>query len=187
MEIKILVMDVDGTLTDGKIYMSETGESMKAFSVKDGYGIHSILPVKQIIPVIITGRNSGIVWKRAQELDILYVYQNVKDKLECLNNMLREICEKENKYYDLSNVAYIGDDLNDLGCIKEVGSAGGVTGCPKDAVRELKEECHFISAYQGGEGAVREFIDWINNIAVTGCAAQDKEEALRCCDERDFI
>ena len=74
-EIQYLIMDVDGTLTDGKIYMSNSGEMMKAFNIKDGYGIHDILIPKGIIPVIITGRSSDIVLNRSKELGIIKVYQ----------------------------------------------------------------------------------------------------------------
>ena len=84
MSIKLLVMDVDGTLTDGHIYMGPDGEVMKAFDVKDGYGIAHILPRYGIIPVIITGRRSQIVERRCAELGITELYQGVGDKLERL-------------------------------------------------------------------------------------------------------
>ena len=90
MKIKLLVMDVDGTLTDGKIYMGAEGEMMKAFDVKDGYGIAHILPRLGITPVIITGRRSGIVERRCAELGITELYQGVRDKLEKLRELLHE-------------------------------------------------------------------------------------------------
>ena len=79
--IKYLVMDVDGTLTDGKIYMGNDGEVMKAFDIKDGYGIHDLLPPSGIVPVIITGRGSEILLNRCEELGITKVFQNVHNKL----------------------------------------------------------------------------------------------------------
>lgn len=87
-EIKLLVMDVDGTLTDGKIYMGNDGEVMKAFDVKDGYTIHYQLRPKGVIPVIITGRESQIVKNRCKELEIDYLYQGVSDKIAKLKAVL---------------------------------------------------------------------------------------------------
>lgn len=144
-------MDVDGTLTDGKIYMSPSGEAMKAFSIKDGCGIHDILIPAGIIPVIITGRTSQIVEKRAKELGITEVYQGISNKV----NKLSELTP------DLQSVAYIGDDINDLPCMNILNDAGGLVGCPLDAAPEVKMICDFVSEYKGGEGAVREFIEWV--------------------------
>lgn len=149
--IKYLVMDVDGTLTDGKIYMGAHGEMMKAFNIKDGCGIHDIAIPGGIIPVIITGRTSEIVKKRCGELGIQQVYQGIKNKIEQLNSIAD----------DLSQVAYIGDDINDLSCMISVKEAGGVVGCPADAVERVKEISDFVALHNGGDGAVRDFIEWI--------------------------
>ena len=149
--IKYLVMDVDGTLTDGKIYMGAHGEMMKAFNIKDGCGIHDIAIPGGIIPVIITGRTSEIVKKRCGELGIQQVYQGIKNKIEQLNSIAA----------DLSQVAYIGDDINDLSCMIPVKEAGGVVGCPADAVERVKEISDFVALHNGGDGAVRDFIEWI--------------------------
>ena len=111
MDIKMLVMDADGTLTDGKIYMSSNGELMKAFNIKDGYAIAHLREYK-IEPVIITGRCSEIVKQRCAELKITELYQGVENKLY----KLRELCN--NLGVELSEVAYIGDDVNDLTCIQ---------------------------------------------------------------------
>ena len=152
MMIKYLVMDVDGTLTDGKIYMGAHGEMMKAFNIKDGCGIHDIAIPGGIIPVIITGRTSEIVKKRCGELGIQQVYQGIKNKIEQLNSIAD----------DLSQVAYIGDDINDLSCMIPVKEAGGVVGCPPaDAVERVKEISDFVALHNGGDGAVRDFIEWI--------------------------
>jgi 3-deoxy-D-manno-octulosonate 8-phosphate phosphatase (KDO 8-P phosphatase) len=152
-EIKMLIMDVDGTITDGKIYMGEHGEILKAFNIKDGYAIREILPKYNIIPVIITSRMSKIVENRALELCISHIYQGVIDK----KILLKEIIEQEN--ISMSNVAYIGDDINDLECMMSCG----LRGCPADAVSEIKEIADFISKKNGGDGAVREFIEIIVN------------------------
>ena len=149
--IKYLVMDVDGTLTDGKIYMSPSGEAMKAFNIKDGCGIHDILIPAQIKPVIITGRNSEIVANRCKEIGIEEVYQGVSAK----KDKLREIIP------DFSIVAYIGDDISDLPCMREVIESGGIVGCPLDAVESVKSLASFVSSHNGGDGAVRDLIEWL--------------------------
>lgn len=148
-------MDVDGTLTDGKIYMGAQGEIMKAFNIKDGAGIHDILLPKGIIPIIITGRTSDIVKMRCKELGITDVFQGVSDKTK----QLRELLEKHD--CSLVNTAYIGDDINDLQCINLVKQGGGIVGCPADAIEEVKSSSDFIAHKNGGDGAVREFIEWL--------------------------
>lgn len=142
-------MDVDGTLTDGKIYMGENGEVMKAFNVKDGYAIAHMLPEMGIIPVIITGRKSKIVENRAKELGITELYQRVGNKLA----QLKIVAEKYNATPE--EIAYIGDDLNDLECIEFCG----VTACPVDAVEKVKKTVNLVCNKKAGEGAVRDFIE----------------------------
>lgn len=148
---KYLVMDVDGTLTDGKIYMSNTGELCKTFNIKDGCGIHDILIPAGITPVIITGRKSDIVLNRCKELGITEVYQGVNNKIEKLEKLTS----------DFSTIAYIGDDINDLSCMTPIKEAGGIVGCPADAVKKVQEVADFISEHDGGDGAVRDFIEWL--------------------------
>jgi 3-deoxy-D-manno-octulosonate 8-phosphate phosphatase (KDO 8-P phosphatase) len=149
-KINMLVMDVDGTLTDGKIYVGDSGEVFKAFNVKDGYRLITI-DKYQIIPVIITGKTSQILAKRAAELKIEEVYQGVGDKVK----VLEEVIRRYNLNYD--NVAYIGDDLNDLDCMRKCH----LNACPADAVDEVREIADYICKNDGGNGAVREFIDLI--------------------------
>ena len=150
-KIKYLVMDVDGTLTDGKIYMGNDGERCKAFNAKDGYGIHESLPQEEIIPIIITGRTSKILELRCKELGVAEVHQGIRNKVQKLKEILNED--------GLENVAYIGDDCNDLSCMRSVKEAGGVVGCPGDAVKKVVDISDFVSSRTGGDGAVREFID----------------------------
>lgn len=148
-------MDVDGTLTDGKIYMTESGENLKVFNVKDGYGIRNILCKAGIEPIIITGRNSVINFKRCQDLDIQEIYQGVEHKMDIINL----ICLKKNCSF--TNIAYIGDDLNDFECMDTINSYGGKIGCPADAAQQIIDISDFVSIHNGGDGAVRDFIDWI--------------------------
>jgi 3-deoxy-D-manno-octulosonate 8-phosphate phosphatase (KDO 8-P phosphatase) len=149
--IKYLVMDVDGTLTDGKIYMGSQGEWCKAFNIKDGCGIHDIAIPAGITPVIITGRKSDIVLNRCKELGIEQIHQGIINKIEKLLTITE----------DLATVAYIGDDINDLSCMNPVKEAGGLVGCPKDAVKKVLSLADYIANHKGGDGAVRDFIEWI--------------------------
>ena len=153
--IKFLIMDVDGTMTDGTIFISETGETFKAFNVKDGYGIAVILKSKGIIPVVMTGRRSKILENRCKEIGIEEIHQGVKDKFEYMKNFiaLKKIKPEE--------VAYIGDDLNDFKCMEYLCTSKGTTGCPEDAVPAIQEVSTFISTKEGGKGAVREFIEFL--------------------------
>jgi 3-deoxy-D-manno-octulosonate 8-phosphate phosphatase (KDO 8-P phosphatase) len=151
MKIKLLVMDVDGTLTDGKINMGPSGELFKSFDIKDGYAINEMLPAHGIVPAIITGRISSIVENRARELHIDELYQGKHDKLDTLRELMQKYdCTRE-------NVAYIGDDTLDVECMKECG----VVGCPADACRQVKDIANFVCTKNGGNGAVREFIEFL--------------------------
>lgn len=152
-KIKMLVMDVDGTLTDGCIYMGPEGEAMKAFNCQDGYAIAQILPKIGVTPVIITGRKSRITENRAKELKITQLHQGVHDKLPLLREIAREIGASQEE------VAYIGDDLNDFDCIRWCG----FTGCPADAVKEVRKAVDFVCSRNGGRGAVREFVEQIRD------------------------
>lgn len=162
-DIKFLIMDVDGTLTDGRIYMGAAGELCKAFDVKDGAGICGILPEFGIVPVILTGRQSQIVLNRCAELGIDRVYQNCGDKLEKMDEMLAEQSKWDGAAYTAANCAYIGDDILDLPCMREIKAAGGVVGCPHDAVASVQRIADYVSTKDGGRGAVREFIEWLTH------------------------
>ena len=154
---KLFVMDVDGTLTDGKIYISETGELFKAFNVKDGYGISNILPSNGYIPIIITGRNSYILEQRCKELGITTIIQNCKDKKKCLLDIATKFEIHLNKSGILPGVAYIGDDIPDY----EGMIISETKACPADAVEEIKEIADYVCKRKAGDGAVREFIEWL--------------------------
>lgn len=170
--IKFLVMDVDGTLTDGKIYMGVDGECFKAFDIKDGYALHTLLKENGIIPVIITARKSPMVEHRCKELGVTEIYQGVMKKLDCLEGVIEKYSSADQKY-DLSNVAYIGDDLLDLQCMNPIKEAGGVVGCPSNASKEVIAICDYISRHKGGEGAVRDLTEYI--IYANNYTLQDNE------------
>ena len=157
--IKLFFMDVDGTLTDGKLYIGNEGELFKAFDVKDGCGIHDILPKYNIIPVIITARTSRILEHRCKELKISHLYQGCRNKREKMIEVATEFNLSQNENGIIENTAYIGDDILDLQCME----IAAIKGCPLDAVDEIKKVCDFISSRNAGSGAVREFIEWIVN------------------------
>lgn len=152
--IKYIFIDVDGTLTDGQVYIGNQGELCKGFYVRDGLGIQMAIK-KGIEPIIFTSRESEIVINRCKELGIKEIYQKIPNKKDKLIEYV------EDKGLQYSEIAYIADDLNDLESMKYVGANGGILGCPNDAVDEIIDICDFISNKPGGKGAVREFIEFI--------------------------
>lgn len=174
--VKYLIMDVDGTLTDGKIYMGPDGEAMKAFSIKDGMAINYILKPRDITPVIITARNSSIVQHRCDELGIKEVYQGKLDKLTTLKEIVGED--------GLGSCAYFGDDTLDLKCMNPIKEAGGIVACPADAVREVKAVADYVCANKAGEGALRDFAEWLVSDRSNEAEIQSRvEKAVRYLKE----
>ena len=164
-KIKYFVMDVDGTLTDGKIYMGENGEMCKAFNIKDGYGICHLLPATGAKAIIITGRRSMILENRCRELGITELHQGIVHKKELLTKISQGKADE---------VAYIGDDLNDYECMKWVKEGGGSVGCPSDAAEQVVKIADYVANVRGGDGAVRAYIEWIlSNISGDGKANSD--------------
>lgn len=150
-KIKLIILDVDGVLTDGKVYYSDKGEELKAFNTQDGFGIKGLI-TNGMKFAIITGRSSPIVDKRAQELGIQYVYQGaLYSKLDAYKDCIAKVGIKDEE------VAYMGDDLNDLPPIKVVG----LSAAPSNAVDEVLESVDLVTKRAGGYGAVREFCDFI--------------------------
>lgn len=148
--VKLLALDVDGVLTDGSINISNEGELFKAFNAKDGMGISCALR-SGIQIAIVTGRRSTIIHNRAQELGIQLLREGVKDKFGEMQQLCQELGLNKNQ------VAYMGDDLNDLPAFRAAGAAFA----PSDAVGEVKAAADFVTAAAGGHGAVREAIERI--------------------------
>ncbi len=148
--IKLFITDVDGVLTDSGMYYTEDENEMKKFSTRDGMGFE-LIKNAGILTGIITSENTKIVEKRARKLKIDYVFQGATNKIETL----KELCSSLN--IGLSDVAYIGDDLNDIQTIR----AAGFSACPFDAHETIKKEVNYICTAKGGSGAVREVIDLI--------------------------
>ncbi len=149
-KIKLFITDVDGVLTDGRIILGNNGEEFKFFHVHDGKGIQ-LAHEAGIKTAIITGRESELVKRRADELSIKEVHQNIKDKIKVFNGILKKYKVKEDQ------VAYIGDDVNDLDILKRVGLAF----TPANGVEAVKEEVDYITDKEGGQGAVREALEFI--------------------------
>lgn len=149
--IQLLVFDIDGTLTDGKIIYDSNGIETKSFDVKDGAAIEAWNKKLGFKSAFITGRSSAIVEKRAQELGVHYVYQGVSDKTLILDDILK----KEGLL--LSQVGAIGDDLNDIKMLSKVK----ISFCPNDAIDEVKNIVKIISKKNGGNGAAREMIEYV--------------------------
>ena len=146
--IKLLILDVDGVLTDGKIIYNDRGEEIKAFDVKDGHGIKLLMRSGMEI-ALITGRESEVVLHRARDLGIEQVYQKVTNKIEVYEKILND------KKLEDENVGFVGDDLVDIPVLKRVGFSAAVL----DAVSEVKEIADYIASKKGGGGAVREICE----------------------------
>lgn len=149
-EIKLLVVDVDGVLTDGRLWYGNSGEELKAFNIQDGLGIKLLLRAG-IDVGIITGRRSALVARRAKELGIRHVVQGREDKLIALETMRAELG------IELQQIAYVGDDLPDLSAIRAAGLGIAVA----NAMPSVAEHADYKTLRSGGDGAVREVCDLI--------------------------
>ena len=148
--VKLLVLDVDGIMTDGKLYFTSSGEEIKAFNTMDGLGL-KLLQKSGVEVAIITGRQSEIVANRASSLGITMVHQGRDDKKVVLDSILEELG------LNYSAVAYAGDDLPDLSCIK--AARLGITVPNGHDI--VKNAANAVTSRSGGKGAVREICDWI--------------------------
>ncbi|MBI3501265.1 MAG: HAD hydrolase family protein [Bacteroidetes bacterium] len=149
-KIKFLALDVDGVLTDGGIYVTENGDLSKKFNVKDGVGIKDALKAGIIVGFIsAASRSEKLTHARAQMLGVQYAYSGTEEKVLVLNKWLTKLKIKT------SEVAFIGDDVNDLKIIAEVG----FSACPSDAVNKIKKAVNVVLKKKGGDGCVREFIE----------------------------
>ncbi|HAW09449.1 MAG TPA: 3-deoxy-D-manno-octulosonate 8-phosphate phosphatase [Bacteroidetes bacterium] len=149
-KIKLLAMDVDGTLTDGAMFYSEQGEILKRFSTRDGMGI-TLLHKNGIRTAILTSENTEIVSARARKLNIENVILGTQSK----DSDLKALADKYN--LEMDEIAYIGDDINDIPALK----IAGFSACPNDASKFVKNIANYICEYPGGNGAVRELAEMI--------------------------
>jgi 3-deoxy-D-manno-octulosonate 8-phosphate phosphatase (KDO 8-P phosphatase) len=149
-KIKVIITDVDGVLTDGGLYFDSNGNEMKKFNSKDGLVCQELLKEGYVLGLI-TGRESKIVGKRAENLGFTLIYQGCSDKYVVFEEILKE------KGLKPEEIAYMGDDVNDVKIMKSVG----LSACPNDAFDYVKKEVDYVCEKNGGRGAFREFADLI--------------------------
>ena len=149
-DIRMIVVDVDGTFTDGGMYYDAKGEALKKFNTRDAKGL-LLLQEAGVRICIVTAEDSKVVHARMRKLGFEDYFPGVKDKPA----WLAEACERWQ--VTLEQTAYIGDDVNDLACLRVVG----FSACPADAVPEVRDAVKYICTAEGGDGAVREFSDLI--------------------------
>ncbi|HHG85794.1 MAG TPA: HAD-IIIA family hydrolase [Bacteroidetes bacterium] len=148
-QVKLLVLDVDGVLTDGGMYVTESGDEMKKFHTRDGRGIIEVQKRGIEVAILSGGMRGEAVFSRAERLGISRIYVGTAPKTQILEKWIQEIG------IDYTQVAYVGDDLNDLGVLQKAG----FTACPANAVRQVKDLVDIILQREGGQGCVREFIE----------------------------
>ncbi|MGA9423136.1 MAG: 3-deoxy-manno-octulosonate-8-phosphatase KdsC [Rhodanobacteraceae bacterium] len=159
--IRLAVFDVDGVLTDGRLWYADDGREIKAFHAHDGFGLKRLL-ANGIEVAIITGRSSPLVTERTAELGVAHVYQGQDDKPACLARLLHAL------KLEAAQTAYTGDDLPDLAVMQQVGLAIAVA----NAHVSVRAACHWQTHHRGGAGAVREVCDLI--LAAQGRSASER-------------
>ena len=151
--IRIMLTDVDGVLTDGGIYYTEKGDIMKKFHVRDGMGI-TLMKKYEILTIIVTKEKTPMVKQWSKRMKIEKLYDGIIQK----EKILEKICKKYNVNSNV--VAYIGDDVNDIDLLKIVG----FSICPNDAIEDVKKNCNYVCKAKGGEGVLREIADIIISV-----------------------
>lgn len=150
-KIKFLFTDCDGVLTDTGVYYSERGEELKKFSIRDGMGVELLRNMINIETGIMSGEDLELIRKRASKLKLEEVHLGIKDKKTLMTKIL------ESKNISFEELAYIGDDINDV----EVMEVAGLTACPADATHYAKNKADFVCPNKGGQGAFRDFVELI--------------------------
>jgi len=148
--IKVVLVDVDGVLTDGGMYYTEDGDVMKKFHVRDGMGV-TLLRKNNIPTVIVTKEKTKIVKKWATKMKVKRLYDGITKKESITNDIIKEFKIK------IEEIAYVGDDINDIKLLKKVG----FSAVPNDGIDEVKKICNYICKTKGGKGVLREIADLI--------------------------
>jgi len=148
--IKLLLLDVDGVMTDGGVYFTERGDELKKFNIQDGYGIAKLRKTGVNVGIL-TGRSSQLVARRAQELGITEVHQNLQNKLEAYEQIKKKLSLSDGE------IAYMGDDEPDIPVLNKVAFAA----CPANATTVVRRQADYVCRNRGGEGAVREVVELI--------------------------
>jgi 3-deoxy-D-manno-octulosonate 8-phosphate phosphatase (KDO 8-P phosphatase) len=151
--IKLVVTDNDGVLTDGIVYVSSEGEQLKAYSVRDGMGVER-LRMAGIATGVLTREQPALIAPRAKKLELRYLWTGVRDKRAHLEHILSEA------NVALDEIAYVGDDLNDLEIMQAI-AAHGLIAAPADAMPRVRDAVHYVCAAAGGRGAFREVAEWL--------------------------
>jgi len=171
--LRLVLTDCDGVLTDGSVYYSEAGEELRRFSVRDGMGVERLREVG-VATAILTREPSPAIARRAEKLRLPYLYLGIRDKAAHLPRILSDTG------FAVTELAYLGDDVNDLGMLAAV-APHGLTGAPADAAAELSPVCHYRCAARGGAGAFREFAEWLLGLrqpqSFTGFPGENHEES----------
>ena len=149
-DIKYMVIDIDGTMTDGGIYYDDTGNEIKKYNTKDAAAFFCFENVG-IEPIVLTGRRCLATERRMKDLKVKFLYQDVKDKALFLDEFMNE------REISISEIGYIGDELNDFNAMQKCV----FKSCPKDACKEIKEVADYISPFTGGCGAVRDIAEFV--------------------------
>ncbi|MDP9121103.1 MAG: 3-deoxy-D-manno-octulosonate 8-phosphate phosphatase [Acidobacteriota bacterium] len=165
--LRLVLTDSDGVLTDGGVYYSESGEALRRFSVRDGMGME-LLREAGVGTAIVTRERSGAVARRAEKLRLPHLFLGVQDKAAHLPQILAE------SGLAVDSLAYIGDDVNDLGILQAIGPHG-LTAAPADAMPEVLAACHYRCAARGGHGAFRDFAEWILALRREGPSIEKEE------------
>ena len=173
LPIRVVITDIDGVWTDGRIYLNEEGRSVKAFHTTDSVGA-SLLRIAGIPLIVITGETSEIAKNRAKELKVDYVFTGVRNKLLVATTILKDLG------FTLAESAYIGDDLADLPLLEAVG----FSAVPADAGKRMKTRQVVTLGHRGGEGAFREFSELI--LSRNGILEKTTEEFLRILSEKNY-
>jgi 3-deoxy-D-manno-octulosonate 8-phosphate phosphatase (KDO 8-P phosphatase) len=151
--IALVITDNDGVLTDGTVHVSASGEDTKVYSVRDGMGVERLRQIG-IATAVITREPPLLIAPRARKLELAHLWTQVRDKRAHLPRILDEARAT------LDQLAYIGDDLNDLGIIEAIGDVG-LTAAPGDAMARVRGSVHYVCTAPGGRGAFREFAEWL--------------------------
>lgn len=153
LRIRLVLTDCDGVLTDGSVYYGSQGEALRRFSVRDGMGVERLRDAG-IATAICSRESSASIAMRSEKLRLPWLFLGVQDKAAHLETVLKKT------RLPPEALAYIGDDVNDLGLLAAVGEQG-LIGCPADAMPEVLSLCHYVCSAKGGSGAFRDFAEWI--------------------------
>jgi 3-deoxy-D-manno-octulosonate 8-phosphate phosphatase (KDO 8-P phosphatase) len=169
--IALVIADNDGVLTDGTVYVSAAGEQLKAYSVRDGMGVERLRD-HGLATAVVTREPPALIAPRAHKLELAHLWTGVRDKHAHLGRIFNEA------HVSLDQLAYIGDDLNDLDILETIGEVG-LTAAPADAMPRVRDTVHYVCEAPGGRGAFREFAEWLLRLRRTAEVNDEKRRSDR--------